>query len=311
MRGVASGCFGLVFSEMIESNKLAARVALGTAQFGMPYGIANQDGQVMRSNAKAMLQLAAANGIDTLDTAIAYGESETCLGEVGTQGFKLVTKLPAVPDGCADVGGWVKEQFAASLTRLGVNAVYGLLLHRPQQLLESGGKTLFQILQDLKKTGQVKKVGVSAYAPSELAPLIPRYRFDLVQAPFNLVDRRLHTSGWLQRLKDDGVEIHTRSAFLQGLLLMSQDSIPDKFLPWSDLWSKWHDWLSHHTVSAVQACLTFPLSFPEIERVVVGADNVSQLEQIISAANSATPVDFPDLHCDAENLINPARWPSL
>lgn len=288
-----------------------SRLALGTAQFGLPYGIANQEGQVTRLAAKAMLQLAAANGIDTLDTAIAYGESETCLGEVGTQGFKLVTKLPAVPDGCADASDWVEEQVAASLSRLGVNAVYGLLLHRPQQLLESGGEVLYQTLQKLKKNGQVQKVGVSVYAPSELEALIPRFRFDLVQAPFNLVDRRLHTSGWLQRMKDDGVEIHIRSAFLQGLLLMPQSTIPAKFAAWSDLWRKWHDWLAHHTVSAVQACLAFPLSFPEIDRVVVGADSVSQLEQIISAATSTTPDDLPDLHCDAENLINPARWPQL
>lgn len=287
------------------------RLALGTVQFGLPYGIANQDGQVTRPVAKAMLQLAAANGIDTLDTAIAYGESETCLGEVGTQGFKLVTKLSAVPDGCADVTGWVKEQVAASLSRLGVNAVYGLLLHRPQQLLESGGEAIYQVLQELKKTGQVQKVGVSIYAPGELEALIPRYRLDLVQAPFNLVDRRLHTSGWLQRLKNNGVEIHTRSAFLQGLLLMPQSTIPAKFAAWADLWGKWHDWLAHHTASAVQACLAFPLSFPEIDRVVVGADSVSQLKQIISAATSIAPVDLPDLHCDAEDLINPARWPQL
>ncbi|MDO8208676.1 MAG: aldo/keto reductase [Gallionella sp.] len=288
-----------------------SRLALGTAQFGLPYGIANQDGQVTRSNAKAMLQLAATNGIDTLDTAIAYGESETCLGEVGTQGFKLVTKLPAVPDGCADVSGWVEEQVAASLSRLGVSSVYGLLLHRPQQLLESGGETLYHALQGLKEAGQVQKLGVSIYAPDELEALTQRYRFDLVQAPFNLADRRLHASGWLQRLKDEGVEIHIRSAFLQGLLLMSKGAIPDKFSPWSDLWGKWHGWLSRNNVLAVQACLAFPLSFPEIDRVVVGADSVNQLQQIISAAASVAPDDFPDLQCEDENLINPASWSKL
>lgn len=287
------------------------RLALGTAQFGLRYGIANQVGQVTRSSAKAMLQLATANGIDVLDTAIAYGESETCLGELGTKGFKLVTKLPAVPDGCTDVNGWIQEQAASSLTRLGVSEVYGLLLHRPQQLLGAEGKTLYQILQGLKEAGWVQKVGVSIYAPSELEALTQRYRFDLVQAPFNLVDRRLHASGWLQKLKDGGVEIHTRSAFLQGLLLMSRDSIPKKFSPWADLWVKWHAWLSHHAVSAVHACLAFPLSFPEIDRVVVGADSVSQLKQIISAATSVASIDLPDLHCDAENLINPALWNQL
>lgn len=287
------------------------RLALGTAQLGLPYGIANQCGQVTRSAAKAMLQLAGASGIDTLDTAIAYGESEICLGEVGTQGFRLVTKLPAVPDGCPDVSDWVQAQVNASFSRLGVNAVYALLLHRPQQLLGMEGKALYQSLQCLKETGQVKKVGVSVYAPSELEALIPRYRFDLVQAPFNLVDRRLCTTGWLQRLKAEEIEIHTRSAFLQGLLLMSPATIPSKFSLWSDLWSKWHDWLGHHTASAVQACLAYPLSFPEIDRVVVGADSVSQLQQIIDAASSAAPIDLPDLYCSAENLINPSRWSQL
>lgn len=287
------------------------RLALGTAQFGLPYGIANQDGQVTRSAANAMLDLAAANGIDTLDTAIAYGESEACLGEVGTQGFKLVTKLPAVPDGCDDVRGWVQEQVAASLARLGVGVLYGLLLHRPEQLIEPDGKALFHALQGLKETGQVQKVGVSVYSPSELDELIPRYRFDLIQAPFNLVDRRFHATGWLQRLKGEGIEIHTRSAFLQGLLLMPQATRPEKFSSWSELWRTWHEWLSRHNVSALQVCLAFPLSFSEIDCVVVGADSVSQLGQIISAATSAAPVDFPDLHCEAENLINPARWSHL
>jgi aryl-alcohol dehydrogenase-like predicted oxidoreductase len=284
------------------------RLALGTAQFGLPYGIANQDGQVTRLAAKAMLQLAEANRIDTLDTAIAYGESEICLGEAGIQGFQLVTKLPAVPDDCAEVSDWVQEQMAASLSRLGVRAVYGLLLHRPQQLLGAGGKALYRTLQDLKESGQVQKVGISIYAPNELDLLTTQYRFDLVQAPFNLVDRRLHTTGWLQRLKEEGVEVHTRSAFLQGLLLMSPAAIPEKFASWSNLWSKWHSWLAHDTASAVQACLAYPLSFPEVDRVVVGADSISQLEQIITATTRVAPIDLPDLHCEAENLINPVRW---
>lgn len=287
------------------------RLALGTAQFGLPYGVANQSGQVTRSAAKAMMQVAAANGIDTLDTAIAYGESEACLGEVGIQSFKLVTKLPAIPAGCDGIRGWVQAQVNASLTRLGVKGVYGLLLHRPEQLLAADGPAIYQALQGLKEAGLVQKIGVSVYAPGELQGLSSRYRFDLIQIPFNLVDRRVQTSGWLRRLKEEGVEIHTRSAFLQGLLLMPQAVRPAKFSPWSELWNTWHEWLSRHSVSAVQACLAFPLSFSEIERVVVGADSVSQLEQIVSEAASTAPIDFPALCCDEENLINPARWCQL
>ncbi len=287
------------------------RLALGTVQFGLPYGIANQAGQVSRSEAEAMLQLAASHGIDTLDTAIAYGESETCLGEVGTLGFKLISKLPALPERCTDIGGWVQEELSGSLVRLGVTGLYGLMLHRPDQLIGSNGKELYHALQSLKESGQVQKIGISIYAPSELDALTNFFSVDIVQAPFNLVDRRLQTNGWLQRLKDEGVEIHTRSAFLQGLLLMQKEAIPSKFLPWYDLWERWHTWLFEHNISALQACLAFPLAYPEIDRVIVGADSVQQLQQIIDAATIAFPDPLPDLACEAENLINPSCWSSL
>jgi len=287
------------------------QLALGTAQFGLPYGIANQDGQVTRSVAKDMLQYSADNGIDTLDTATAYGESETCLGEVGVTRFKLVTKLPGVPDGCSDVSNWVDEQISASLGRLGLTSVYGLLLHRAEQLLGPDGKMIFKALQNLKETRRVKKIGVSIYAPSELDALTTRYKFDLVQAPFNLIDRRLSTSGWLQRLKQEDVEIHTRSAFLQGLLLMPRTAIPGKFAPWAKIWGRWHDWLESHSLTAVEAALAYPLSFPEIDRVVIGADSKHQLDQIIAATRGGIPDALPDLHCEDENLINPAYWNRL
>jgi aryl-alcohol dehydrogenase-like predicted oxidoreductase len=285
-----------------------SRLALGTVQFGLSYGVANQVGQVSRASAKAMLDLAAGQGVDTLDTAIAYGESEACLGEAGTGGFKVVSKLPALPDGFTAVDVWVQEQLALSLARLGAGSLYGLLLHRPEQLLEGGGAALYQALQRLKEAGRVQKIGVSIYAPGQLDVLMPRYKFDLVQAPLNLVDSRLQASGWLQRLKDQGVEVHTRSAFLQGLLLMPRSAIPARFVTWAALWDRWHAWLATHDLSAVQACLAYPLSLPGVDRVVVGADSVGQLSEVLQAAATGSSPDFPDLQCDAEDLINPARW---
>ncbi len=292
---------------VLEETKLA----LGTAQFGLPYGIANQTGQVSREDVSAMLQLAASNGIDTLDTAIVYGESEVALGHAGTQGFKLVTKLPALPNDCPHVLTWVMEQVGASFTRLGVSSFYALLLHRPEQLLGPLGKELYEALYALKERGKVQKVGVSIYNPLELDELTRLFHFDLVQAPFNIIDSRLHRTGWLQRLKDDEVEIHTRSAFLQGLLLMPEENMPSKFTPWSNLFQRWYTWLAEHHISAVQACLEFSLSFPEIDRVIVGADSLNQLDEIIKAARMTIPDNLPDLYCEAENLINPARWSCL
>jgi aryl-alcohol dehydrogenase-like predicted oxidoreductase len=287
------------------------KLALGTVQFGLPYGIANQTGQVTQLEAKSILQLATNSGIDTLDTAIAYGECETCLGTLGVKDFKVITKLSALPDDCKDVGNWVKQQVYESITRLGVTKLYGLLLHRPEQLLGPNGKALYQTLQALKDNEQVQKIGISIYSPSELVALTQQYRFDLIQAPFNIVDRRLYKTGWLQRLKDDNVEIHTRSAFLQGLLLMDKITRPAKFKQWNGLFGKWDQWLADHDVSAIQACLAYPLSFPEIDRVIVGADSANQLTQIVDAANKQIDVDLPDLQCEDENLINPAYWPLL
>ena len=170
---------------------------------------------------------------------------------------------------------------------------------------------MFQALEELKDNGQVQKLGISIYSPAELDSLIPKYRFDLVQAPFNLMDRRLYSTGWMQRLKDDDIEIHTRSAFLQGLLLMNQTAIPNIFSPWNELWETWYQWLSENKVSAIQACLAFSLSFPEIDRVVIGADSKKQLAQVVSAANKSMDVYLPDLHCNDQNLINPANWSLL
>jgi aryl-alcohol dehydrogenase-like predicted oxidoreductase len=287
------------------------RLVLGTAQFGLAYGIANQSGQVTRKEVKSMLQLALANSMNMLDTAIAYGDSEMYLGQAGSESFRIITKLPPLPDSIIDVGSWIQQQVNGSLSRLGVAKIYGLLLHRPDQLLSSNGVELYQGLQNLKDNGKVEKIGISIYSPSELDLLMSRYRFDLVQAPFNLVDQRLYSTGWLYRLKDSNVEIHTRSAFLQGLLLMSQPEIPNKFSAWNNLWCSWNSWLLAHNISAVQASLAFPLSFSEIDQVIVGADNANQLSQIISAAKWRADIRLPNLKCDDENLINPANWNQL
>jgi aryl-alcohol dehydrogenase-like predicted oxidoreductase len=285
-----------------------SQLALGTVQFGLPYGVSNQSGQVSLPAVKAMLQLASSHAIDTLDTAIGYGDSENRLGQAGTSAFKVVSKLPEVPATCTDISAWVQEQVAGSLARLGINSLYGVLLHKPDQLLEEKGVEIYQALQRLKQVGNIQKMGVSIYAPQQLDELVPRYSFDLVQAPLNLIDRRLHASGWLQRLAIEGVEVHARSAFLQGLLLMPQAAVPAWFAQWPDVWTKWYEWLSAHDVSAVQACLAYPLSLAGVSRVVVGADSPDQLAQVISAAAQAPITDLPDLQSNDENLVNPARW---
>ena len=271
------------------------KLALGTVQFGLDYGIANQSGQVSLAQASEVLALARLQGIADLDTAIAYGDAEARLGQIGVQGFRVVTKLPPLPAGLADAGVWAKEQMASSLQRLGCASVYGLMLHRSADLIGPQGPALIQALEDMQGEGLVQKLGISIYAPGELYAVMPLARWGLVQAPFNLVDRRLQTSGWLQRLKDLGVEVHTRSAFLQGLLLTRAEALHPKFLPWLALWKRWQAWQVATACSALGACLAFAQSFPEVDRVVVGVDGPAHLQGILAALREPVPPYWPDI----------------
>lgn len=284
------------------------KLAIGTAQFGMRYGISNVSGKVSLVDGEAILKSAASAGINTIDTAMAYGDSEQVLGNIGVEGFNVVTKLPEIPDYITDIEGWVIKAVKDSVSRLGVDCLYGLLLHRPAQLFEPKGVEILSALRLLKELGIVKNLGVSVSAPYEFDALFDIYDFDVVQCPFNLVDRRLINSGWLEKLSTAGVEIHIRSSFLQGLLLIPRDSIPSKFKAWNILWDDWDRWLCANKVSPLEACISYVLSFPKITRVVVGVETQSQLVEIIGAASGTSINSFPDISSDVTNLINPANW---
>lgn len=284
------------------------RLALGTAQFGFAYGIANTQGQVAAQEVRSILVQARAAGIETIDTAIAYGDSEQRLGDAGVNGWQVVSKLPAIPDGCQDVRAWVASNVDASLARLRVPRLRGLLLHRPGQLLEADGLHLYQALLSLKDEGKIEKMGISIYDPSELDALCPWYAFDIVQAPFNVFDRRLFNTGWLHRLHADGVEAHVRSAFLQGLLLMPANKLPVGFERWGALWSVWKEWVTDVGLDPLRAALGHVLSYPEIDRVVVGVDSLSQLNEILAYAESEEQRAPEVLATTDLDLLNPARW---
>lgn len=290
-----------------------SRLALGTVQFGLNYGVANRTGQVSMAAAQEMLTLARSSQINMVDTAIAYGDSEKILGELGVVDMSVITKLPAMPSGCADVAKWMETEFTQSLSRLGLSAVYGLLLHRADLLTNQSGvdREVWAGLQKLKNQGLVKKIGVSVYSPRELDNIAADYAIDIVQAPLNLIDQELIASGWLDRLKEAGVEVHTRSAFLQGLLLMDRREIPEKFSKWDAVWDRWQAWQKSEGISALEACLAFPQSIKGVDRVVVGADSAAQLAQIIQAANVQIPKAFPEIRQTSEQLINPSLWGTL
>lgn len=287
------------------------KLILGTVQFGLSYGVANTNGQVNVDDATKILRVATELGIEVLDTAISYGDSEKILGAIGCDTYRIVTKLPELPDACTDIAEWVESQIKGSLERLGGQQLHAVLLHRPAQLLEARGSQLFSALERLKILGYTKKIGISIYDPRELDSLFREMHFDLVQAPLNILDRRLVTSGWAQRLKSSGTELHVRSAFLQGLLLMPADKRPQKFNRWQSLWSEWDRWLSETGLSPVEACLRYAMSVEEVDYVVVGVDSAAQLHEVHAAAIGVLP-GLPEWPQTIDPiLLNPVLWSRL
>jgi aryl-alcohol dehydrogenase-like predicted oxidoreductase len=284
------------------------KLALGTAQFGSNYGIANTEGCISTTEATKIFRSAHKYGIDTLDTAILYGDSESALGAIGVQSWKIITKLPLIPKESPSISQWIRRQVLNSMLRLGVKKLYGLLLHRPDQLLENIGLEIYNVLVALRDEGVVDKIGISIYATSELDLIFDKYDLEIVQAPLNILDRSLINSGWGIRLKNAGVELHVRSIFLQGLLLMPPYSRPPSFNRWSETWKVWDSWIESTGLSPLQACLSYVADHDCVDKIIVGIDSAEHLNQIVGLSLRSIPYlpFFSDLKDD--KLVNPSKW---
>lgn len=283
------------------------KIALGTVQFGMQYGVANTQGRVSEKSTHDILRTAKELNINTLDTALAYGTSEKILGHADVTKFDVISKVPPNTRDIMTPASWVNICVNKSLNCLKIDSLAGLLLHRPLELLQPNGDELYEALVNLKRKNLVKKIGVSVYEPEDLVKLAG-FDFDLVQLPLNILDRRFINAGWLEKLSKESVEIHTRSAFLQGLLLMPASKRPKYFKPWRKLLSEYDHWVANQKISPLQACLGHLNSYSEIDKIVVGVDTPEQLRYIVKAAEEL-PISVPkSIQTHDINLINPGLW---
>jgi aryl-alcohol dehydrogenase-like predicted oxidoreductase len=293
------------------------RIGLGTVQWGMPYGIANKTGVATQEEVSAMLAQAREAGVQVLDTASAYGDAERVLGEHSAQanGFQIVTKTRQLsrtgmtPSESADA---VEEAFKVSISRIGGAPVYGLLVHQTEDLLGPAGDALWARLQRLRSAGLAAKIGCSAYRPEQLSQLLDRYELELVQLPYNIYDQRFVTSGVATRLKTLGIEVHVRSVFLQGVLLMAPDRLPGRLASLYDHHAALYSKIAEFGLSPIQAAMCFCLASPAVDKVIVGCERVTQFLDILLAAQTTIPRNFlaamAPFAIYEENLINPGRW---
>jgi aryl-alcohol dehydrogenase-like predicted oxidoreductase len=287
----------------------APQLCLGTVQFGLPYGVTNQTGQVPEEEVRRILDLAAVSGIGLLDTAQAYGTAETVLGRCWPTDSprRLISKLTTG----APRQSWEKSLFT-SLQRLQAPKLNGFLLHRASDLLSTDGKALLDWLEGVRDRGLVERIGVSIYDASELEGL-PLDRLQLVQLPLSVYDQRLIRNGTIGRLQDLGIAVHVRTVLLQGLLLQSPHHWPDHLSPaFRDHHARWLGHLHKGGLSPVAGALGFVRACEGLEAVLVGVVSARELAQVLQAWNQAdaataeAPLDWA-----WENMVDldPRRWP--
>ena len=268
-------------------------LGLGTAQFGSDYGVTNSRGRVPAGEIEPILRFAAANGVQVLDTAAAYGESEVALGRALWQGhpFRIVTKV--APRTMA------RESFLRSLEKLRQDCVYALLVHHAVDLTDA----LVEQLLDLKRQGLVSRIGASFYDASEIRRARAVLAPEIVQVPVSIADQRLVRDGTLARLHGEGVEIHARSVFLQGLLLADAQRMPAP-LRHIEAYAK------AAGVSRLALALEFVAQLQEVDVALVGVTGLDDLQAIVAASRTALGHrDLSDLAVNDEMLLNPSRWP--
>lgn len=283
------------------------KIGLGTVQLGLEYGVSNTTGLPDRKAIDEIINCCLESKIDVIDTAISYGNSQRVLGSYNLDEFKLITKLPNAPIEKKNLNYWVKASVEESLRELNISRLYGLLLHNPKDLAYDYGEQIYKALLELKNENVIKKIGVSIYSPAELDVITKKYDIDLVQAPYNVFDRRIDESGWLDKLSNLGIMVHTRSVFLQGLLLMDQD-MPKYFMNWDDLFISWKEWNNDNGYKPMESCLRFALQQEKIEKVIIGVQSAKQLNEIISLSDTEE-VLFPEHISSTDlNLIDPSSW---
>jgi len=295
---------------------MTSKLAIGTVQFGMNYGVSNRQGQTQANEARQIIRYADRCGIDCYDTAPAYGNSEEVLGvllhDTGVRSAcRVVTKTPHLKVDRVDEESieQVRRIFRESLQKLHSERVEGLLVHAADDLLIDGGKDFYRALREEKECGRVEKIGASVYTGEQIDAILERFDIDLVQLPLNILDQRLLHGGQLDRLKEHDVEIHVRSIFLQGLLLMDQERLPEYFEPHRAPIDRFHAIAAERNLSPLQLSLGYGIALSHVDKVVVGVNDLQQLQQVVDVAQAQ--VEMEELHelAVAESaLLNPAMW---
>jgi len=300
------------------------KLTLGTVQLGLKYGIANKIGMPNVQDAIEILNYALLNNVTEFDTAPYYGESEPLIGRFlqeqkkHSQSLpKIFSKLPEVK--MADTTSYrellqeVERNLRASLNKLAIQSIDGYSLHHERNLTSHQGK-LIECLVTLKKQGLIKNIGASVYTPEAVRQVIESDCFDMIQVPINVFNQQLIHSGLLEELSKHHIKIYVRSVYLQGLLLMKTDELPDQ-LKFAKKWlDPFHEIASENEMDPSVLAFCFVRDLPQIHSIVIGCETLSQLKNNINMMTlpklpTSVVHQLTELFRDVpERVSNPTLW---
>ncbi len=294
------------------------KLCLGTVQFGMDYGIIGQKKPSLEDGV-ACLDYATQNGISAIDTATAYGTAEEVTGAFLRRKTILRDKLfisskmlPNVLDDY-ESGQYttkIREHLVNSLKVLGTDYLDAYMLHSARY---AHRPDILQSLYEMKKEGLAKKVGVSVYEPDEAKACFNSPFVDFIQLPYSVFDHRMKDAGVFDPATASGVEIHTRSAFIQGLILLNEDQVPSYLEKAKPIVKKIRKICEENAMNRVALALAYVKMEKVPTHLVFGVDNMEQLKQDIELFSQEIPTDllriieneFADIEAD---VVMPSLW---
>jgi len=286
------------------------RIGIGSAQFGLNYGINNSTGKIPAKGVDQILSLAQKSGIELIDTSPYYGNAESVIGSLpSSSAFNIVSKTAAIEAPLITTEGAliIRDRFMQSLDALDRDHLYGLIIHRAADIRKKGAEHLFNALQSIKDEGLVEKIGVSVYTEEEALIAMDYSELDIIQVPISLFDQSLIRSGALRLFRSKGIEIHARSIFMQGALFLDPQTLPLPLRPLQPNLEKLRAISSAEGMSLNCLALNFIRSIEYIEYCIIGIDSPMHLLELNNCGPATLP-DMTEFHLEAEVLRNPSMW---
>jgi len=283
----------------------------------MNYGVANRTGKPDLKTAEAIIRTAWGAGICEFDTAQGYGNSEQVLGKI-FQSLGIRNEVKVISKFHPDLDHLdrteMEQSVRKSLNTLSVPGLFGLMLHREEylDLLEEG---LGEMLQNFCEKGLAEHVGVSVYSPEKALVALKADGISMVQLPSNLLDRRFEKAGVFELAKEKEKQVYVRSIFLQGLLLLNSNDVPDKMKFTETVRKTLEDLTQELSLSKKDMVISYVKHAYSSAKIVFGVDDPKQLKDNLMSWELALPADFVGriqntFQFVEEKVLNPVLWPT-